>query len=292
MGILTRCNCTYHNTAQGALFLALVGCQFGGVVCVSMSTAAELSGFLLPLLDLLHMPTAALIVLWKKPETRGHMGNREFQYGVWWRRKVARYKLTFIWIFFCSSSMASCWAALRAARRSSRSLQTGHRRAVWINSRLCIHSSILKGFGSTYLALSRAASSLAFSFSCLCCSIRASCSFLRISSSSTRACRSASRTRLRSYRLKIQCFTLQEKKKVYQALFFCCCCTCTASSLACFSSCLLCLSSCSSLRRCSYSFNLARASCLLFWASRVLMNAISFTCTDTYTYKREHAQSI
>lgn len=29
---------------------------------------------------------------------------------------------TFIWIFFCSSSMASCWAALRAARRSSRSL--------------------------------------------------------------------------------------------------------------------------------------------------------------------------
>lgn len=82
MGILTRCNCTYHNTAQGALFLALVGCQFGGVVCVSMSTAAELSGFLLPLLDLLHMPTAALIVLWKKPETRGHMGNREFQYGV------------------------------------------------------------------------------------------------------------------------------------------------------------------------------------------------------------------
>lgn len=40
-----------------------------------MPTAAELSSLLLPLLDLLHMPTAALVMLWRKPETRGHMGN-------------------------------------------------------------------------------------------------------------------------------------------------------------------------------------------------------------------------
>lgn len=37
-----------------------------------------------------------------------------------------RNKHAFIWIFFCSSSMASCWAALRAARRSSRSLWKEH----------------------------------------------------------------------------------------------------------------------------------------------------------------------
>lgn len=156
-------------------------------------------------------------------ETRGHMGNWEFLYGGWWGRKVARYKLTFIWIFFCSSSMASCWAALRAARRSSRSLQTRHRKvkcettvveiqvshsSKWqleSNEERCSHLYMYvhtEGIWvyCTYRALSRAASSLAFSFSCLCCSIRASCSFLRISSSSTRACRSASRTRLRSYR--------------------------------------------------------------------------------------------
>lgn len=56
--------------------------------------------------------------------------------------------------------------------------------------------------------------------------------------------------------------------------------TWTASSLACFSSCLRWRSSCSSFSRCSYSFSLARTSCLLFWASRVLMNAISFTYTN------------
>ncbi len=50
------------------------------------------------------------------------------------------------------------------------------------------------------LALSRAASSLALSFSCLCCSILASCSRLFIRSSSTRACRSASKARLRSWK--------------------------------------------------------------------------------------------
>lgn len=50
-----------------------------------------------------------------------------------------------------------------------------------------------------YLALSLAASSRAFSFSCLCCSIRASCSFLFINSSSTRACRSASSALFRSW---------------------------------------------------------------------------------------------
>lgn len=40
-----------------------------------MSTTAELCGLLFPLLDLLHMPAAALVVLWEKPETVGHMGN-------------------------------------------------------------------------------------------------------------------------------------------------------------------------------------------------------------------------
>lgn len=40
-----------------------------------MSSTAELSSLLLPLLDLFHMPTAALIMLLKKGETRGHMGN-------------------------------------------------------------------------------------------------------------------------------------------------------------------------------------------------------------------------
>lgn len=58
---------TYHDAAQGALFLALIWCQFGGVVCVSMSTTAELSSFFLPLLNLLHMPPAAFIMLWKTP---------------------------------------------------------------------------------------------------------------------------------------------------------------------------------------------------------------------------------
>lgn len=107
---LGRCkkSCTYHNATQGALFLALIWCKFGGIVRISMSTTAELSSLLLPLLDLLHMSPAALIVLWKKPDTRGHMGTWEFLYGVRWGHKVAWYKLTFIWIFFCSSSMASC----------------------------------------------------------------------------------------------------------------------------------------------------------------------------------------
>lgn len=58
--------CTYHNAAQRALFFAFIWCQFGGIVCVSMSTTAELSSLLLPLLNLLHMPTAALIMLRKK----------------------------------------------------------------------------------------------------------------------------------------------------------------------------------------------------------------------------------
>lgn len=57
------------------MFLALIWCQFGGIVCVSMSSTAELSSFLLPLFNLLHMPSAALIMLWKKPKTRGHMEN-------------------------------------------------------------------------------------------------------------------------------------------------------------------------------------------------------------------------
>ena len=64
----------------------------------------------------------------------------------------------------------------------------------------CVYMYSLPYWSATNLALSLAASSLAFSFSCLCCSIRACCSFLRIISSSTLACRSASRTRLRSCR--------------------------------------------------------------------------------------------
>ncbi len=51
------------------------------------------------------------------------------------------------------------------------------------------------------LALSRAASSLALSFSCRCCSILASWSRLFIRSSSTRACLSASKARLRSWKI-------------------------------------------------------------------------------------------
>lgn len=54
---------TYLDAAQGALFFALVRRQLGGVVRVGVSTAAELSGLLLPLLDLLHVPPAALVVL-------------------------------------------------------------------------------------------------------------------------------------------------------------------------------------------------------------------------------------
>lgn len=54
---------TYLDAAQGALFFALVRRQLGGVVRVGVSTAAELSGLLLPLLDLLHVPPAALIML-------------------------------------------------------------------------------------------------------------------------------------------------------------------------------------------------------------------------------------
>lgn len=57
------------------MFLALIWCQFGGVVRVGMSTTAELSSLLLPLLNLLHMPTAALIMLWKKPEVIWETGN-------------------------------------------------------------------------------------------------------------------------------------------------------------------------------------------------------------------------
>lgn len=70
---------TYLDAAQGALFFALVRRQLGGVVRVGVSTAAELSGLLLPLLDLLHVPPAALVVLqggvgWvggRNPENRG-----------------------------------------------------------------------------------------------------------------------------------------------------------------------------------------------------------------------------
>lgn len=91
-------------------------------------------------------------------------------------------------------------------------------------------------------------------------------------------------TFLQGYHKVHKCHLQPNKKKRMKKKFWVTylCSTCTASSLACFSSCLLCLSSCSSLRRCSYSFNLARASCLLFWASRVFMNAISLTCTDKY----------
>lgn len=54
---------TYLDAAQGALLLALVRRQLGGVVRVGVPTAAELGGLLLPLLDLLHVPPAALVVL-------------------------------------------------------------------------------------------------------------------------------------------------------------------------------------------------------------------------------------
>lgn len=40
-----------------------------------MSTTAELSSLLFPLLNLLHMPAAALVMLEEKPETVGHMEN-------------------------------------------------------------------------------------------------------------------------------------------------------------------------------------------------------------------------
>lgn len=60
---MTRSDRTYLHAAQGALLLALVRRQLGGVVRVGVPTAAELSGLLLPLLHLLHVPAAALVVL-------------------------------------------------------------------------------------------------------------------------------------------------------------------------------------------------------------------------------------
>lgn len=50
-----------------------------------MSTTAELSSLLLPLLDLLHMPAAALIMLWKNPEIKDRNGKLGFLYGVRWK---------------------------------------------------------------------------------------------------------------------------------------------------------------------------------------------------------------
>lgn len=58
--------CTYHNIAQGALFLALIRCQFGGIVSVGMSATAEFCCLLFPLLNLLHVPATALIVLGRR----------------------------------------------------------------------------------------------------------------------------------------------------------------------------------------------------------------------------------
>lgn len=183
---------TYLDAAQRALLLALVRRQLGGVVRVGMPTAAELGGLLLPLLDLLHVPAAALVVLQQRA-TNG-LTRAQRRGGEHVARAARR---TFIWIFFCSSSMASCWAALRAARRSSRSL--GEERSVEEWRRWTRVVPFVKCYRSCrYLARSRAASSLAFSFSCRCCSMRASCSFLFISSSSTRAWRSASRRRFLS----------------------------------------------------------------------------------------------
>lgn len=77
----------------------------------------------------------------EETRNRGVIWETEFVRGWWWGRKLARYKRTFIWIFFCSSSIASCWAALRAARRSSRSLQKRHRETMW-KDWSCKHNKI------------------------------------------------------------------------------------------------------------------------------------------------------
>lgn len=115
-------NITYHNTTKWALFLALVRCQFRGIVSVRMSTTAELSSFLFSLLYLLHMPSAALVMLGEiqKQWKQCRFIRKEDIPGACLQKQQNMH--TFIWIFFWSSSMASCWAALRAARRSSRSL--------------------------------------------------------------------------------------------------------------------------------------------------------------------------
>lgn len=62
--------CTYHNIAQGALFLALIRCQFGGIVSVGMSATAEFCCLLLPLFNLLHVPATALIMLGRRTTKR------------------------------------------------------------------------------------------------------------------------------------------------------------------------------------------------------------------------------
>lgn len=54
---------SHHNTAKGALFLALIGSEFGGVVRVGVPAATQLGRLLFPLLDLLHVSTAALVML-------------------------------------------------------------------------------------------------------------------------------------------------------------------------------------------------------------------------------------
>lgn len=57
---------SHHNTAKGALLLALVGSEFGSVVRVGVTAAAQLGCLLFPLLDLLHVSAAALVMLWAR----------------------------------------------------------------------------------------------------------------------------------------------------------------------------------------------------------------------------------
>lgn len=75
---------SHHNTAKGALFLALVGSEFGSVVRVGVSAAAQLGRLLFPLLHLLHVSAAALVMLWavcvrreKKSSMRQNRGQKQ-----------------------------------------------------------------------------------------------------------------------------------------------------------------------------------------------------------------------
>lgn len=63
---------THHDIAQGALLLPLIGGELRCIVSVSMSSTAQLSCFLFPLLNLLHVPSNTFIMLNGNRATKTH----------------------------------------------------------------------------------------------------------------------------------------------------------------------------------------------------------------------------